>query len=283
MATKSGARTPLDEAALRRAIVTPGGAWTDLRVVAETGSTNADLLDAAQAGAPPGAVLVAEVQQSGRGRLGRVWEAPAMSSITVSVLFRPGVQPVRLGWLPLLAGVALVEAVGLIAEVDAVLKWPNDLLVRPVAPATGAGYGKCAGVLAEASAGAELVVVGIGLNVDQTADELPPTGPSSFPPTSLVLAGARVTDRSDLLRGLLGVLAAWYGRWRDGEGDPDRSGLAAAYRASCLTLGTEVAVSLPGGELVTGRASDVDTEGRLIVTTASGSRHLAAGDVQHLR
>src|SRR5437867_213523 len=96
-------RPPLREAALRRALLVPDGLWSDLRVTAETGSTNADVAAAAREGAPEGLVLVAERQTAGRGRQGRVWESPARAGITVSVLLRPdGIDPARYGWLPLL-------------------------------------------------------------------------------------------------------------------------------------------------------------------------------------
>lgn len=275
-------RPPLRETALRRALVAPAGLWTDLRVVARTGSTNADVAGAARDQAPEGLVVVAESQTEGRGRLDRQWLAPARSSLTLSVLLRPEVPPARLGWLPLLAGVALVESVGRIAMVDAVLKWPNDLLVRSSAEQTG--YGKCAGILAEAVNGATVgaVVLGIGLNVSQTAGELP-AGLSGLPATSLALAGALCVDRDPLLRGLLRSLADWYGRWVAVGGDPGASGLAEAYRDACHTLGREVEVSLPGGQVLAGTADAVDDDGRLVVATAAGRRAVAAGDVRHVR
>src|SRR5262245_33528909 len=130
-------RPPLQAAPLRRALV--GRLWTDVRVVTETGSTNADLVAAARTGAAEGLVLVAESQTAGRGRFDRVWQAPPRSSLTLSVLLRPSVSPARLGWLPLLTGVALAESVGRIAVVDAALKWPNDLLLD--------GRRKVAGIL----------------------------------------------------------------------------------------------------------------------------------------
>jgi len=276
-------RPPLRERDLRRALVVPGGLWTDVRVVAETASTNTDVAAAARDGAPEGLVLVAESQTAGRGRLGRGWSAPPRAGITVSVLLRPDVAPRRLGWLPLLAGVSLVEAVGRIAVVDAAVKWPNDLVVRPPRPGPGeAGYGKCAGVLAEGLTGA--VVLGIGLNVSQRADELPaPPAGATFPPTSLALVDAAGTDRDPLLRALLRQLADWYGRWRATGGDADACGLRTAYRDNCVTLGSDVAVSLPDGEVVRGVGSDVDPDGRLLVTTPDGPRAVAAGDVNHVR
>jgi BirA family biotin operon repressor/biotin-[acetyl-CoA-carboxylase] ligase len=280
-------RPPLHARALLRALVVPGGLWTGLLVVPETGSTNADLATAARDGAAEGQVLVAERQSAGRGRLGRTWSAPARAGLTLSVLLRPQVPSGRLGWLPLLAGVALVEAVGRVAVVDAALKWPNDLLVRSAADEEPAGYGKCAGLLAEsvpASDGPATVVLGIGLNVSQRSDELPPPiDPAAFPPTSLALAGAMCVDRDPLLRALLRELARWYGAWCAVGGDPDASGVRRAYREACVTLGEPVSVRLPDGSAVDGVASDVDPSGRLVVETDQGERAVAAGDVRHVR
>jgi BirA family biotin operon repressor/biotin-[acetyl-CoA-carboxylase] ligase len=258
-------RPPLNPAALRRALVVPGGLWTELVVVAETGSTNADVASAARAGAAEGLVVVAELQTAGRGRLGRVWQSPARAGIAASVLLRPdGIDPARYGWLPLLAGVALAEGVRRVAEVDAVLKWPNDLLV---------GGRKCAGILAEV-AGPGAVVVGFGLNTTLRASELP-----SPDATSLALAGAAGVDRDPLLRAVLRALEAWYGRWRTADGDAGASGLRQTYASGCATLGLQVRVQLPGGEELHGRADGVDSAGRLVV----GGHALAAGDVAHLR
>ena len=105
-------RPPLRETVLSRGLVVPDGLWTEVRVVAETGSTNADLAEEARSGGGEGVVLIAERQRAGRGRLNRSWQAPERAAITMSVLLRPSVTPSRLGWLPLLAGVALVSAIG---------------------------------------------------------------------------------------------------------------------------------------------------------------------------
>jgi BirA family transcriptional regulator, biotin operon repressor / biotin---[acetyl-CoA-carboxylase] ligase len=273
-------RPPLREDSLRRALVRPGGTWSAVRVVRETGSTNADLVAAAQAGEPAGSVLVAERQGAGRGRMDRSWVAPAQASITMSVLLRPAVPAAQFGWLPLLAGVALAEEVGRLGRLDAALKWPNDLLVRP--EKADSDYGKCAGVLAEAVGNA--VIIGVGLNVNQRADELPgQPDPRAYPPTSLALLGSACIDRDPLVRAILRGLSTWYQRWLEAAGDPEASGLHEAYRGLCRTIGTEVAVAVPGGEVVRGNAVDVDAEGRLVVETPAGRRSLAAGDVLRVR
>ncbi|RKN43444.1 biotin--[acetyl-CoA-carboxylase] ligase [Micromonospora endolithica] len=281
-------RPPLSAARLRRALVAPHGPWARLDLRAETGSTNADVAEAARAGEPEGLVVVAERQTAGRGRRGRTWQSPPRAGIATSVLLRPGVAvPERgwpaapatgYGWLPLLAGVALVEAVARLAELDASLKWPNDLLVDEA---------KCAGILAEAvpparAGAAPAIVLGVGLNVTLRADELP-ENPNGLPATSLQLAGATATDRDPLLRALLRSLAEWYDRWRSAGGNAVACGLRDAYLASCGTVGRQVRVLLPGGDELTGTATGVDADGHLLLATATEEHRLTAGDVLHLR
>jgi BirA family biotin operon repressor/biotin-[acetyl-CoA-carboxylase] ligase len=262
----------LNERALNRALIRPGGLWREIRVVEETGSTNADLAALAQQGADEGLVLVAEAQTSGRGRLDRTWTAPPRSGLTFSVLLRPGVPAARLAWLPLLAGLAVVRALRGFTELegvprgrmaDAALKWPNDVLI---------GDRKLAGILAERAGDA--VVVGIGLNVGLRASELPvPTA------TSLAIEGAPA-DRDPVLRAILRSLAAVYDEFKREGGE---QALREAYEQVCATVGRQVRVELPGGDVLTGTATGVDEHGRLLVAGAEGVRALSAGDVVHVR
>ena len=258
----------LSPAALREALGAPGGFWHDIRVVAETGSTNADLLAEAKSGLPEGAVLVADAQSAGRGRLGRRWVSPPGTSLSFSVLLRPAaVPPASRAWVPLLAGVAVAAALRGEATAGAWLKWPNDVLMRG---------GKVAGILAEQAGDA--IVVGIGLNVTVDRDDLPAGGA-----TSLMLEGAASTGRERLLAAVLGQLGRWYLDWKGEAGDADRSGLRAEYLGLCATVGRQVSVSLPGGSVVAGEASDVDSAGRLVVRTGAGPVPVSAGDVVHVR
>ena len=274
-------RPPLNARALNRALVTPGGFWSRIDVRDETGSTNADVAEAARAGAPEGLVVVAERQAAGRGRRDRQWVSPDRAGLTLSVLLRPAapdpkrgwpaVAPRAYGWLPLLAGLALRDAVVRIADVDAALKWPNDLLI---------GERKGAGILAEVADDA--VVVGIGLNVSTRAEELPET--TGLPATSLRLAGAEEYDRDPLLRALLRGLARWYGGWREAAGDAEMCGLLGDYREGCATIGRRVRVLLPAGAEATGEALTVDADGRLVIRTEDGAEvRVSAGDVVHVR
>ncbi|MDT0446998.1 biotin--[acetyl-CoA-carboxylase] ligase [Streptomyces johnsoniae] len=269
-------RPPLDERALRRALIRPDGLWTRLDVVPRTGSTNADLTAAVRAGrAAAGTVLVAEEQHSGRGRLDRTWSAPPRSGLFFSVLLRTGpeVPDERLSWLPLLAGVATATALARAAGVDTALKWPNDVLVT-----VDGEERKLGGILAERAEGGT-VVLGIGLNVSLGAAELPVPGAGS-----LLLAGAVSTDRDPLLRAVLRSLADWYTRWTAAGGDPAAAGLLDAYAAGCATLGRRVRAELPGGGEARGTAAAVDGEGRLVIEGDDGARReVAAADIIHLR
>ncbi len=261
-------RAPLDADALRAAL---GTAWGRVAVVDETASTNADLL--ADPSVPDRAVLVAEHQLAGRGRLDRPWVSPPGAGLTFSVLLRPPVPLVHWGWLPLLAGVALHEAVGAVSGVQVALKWPNDLLARSdgsVPPA------KVAGILAQTNGDA--VVVGIGVNVSTTRAELP--GDAA---TSLALCGAVEVNRGVLLNAILTRLDDWCQSWVAAEGDAEACGLAAAYRAACTTIGQIVVVSGTDGSRVRGTAVGVDSTGRLHVDTDGVVRPIGAGDVEHVR
>jgi BirA family biotin operon repressor/biotin-[acetyl-CoA-carboxylase] ligase len=235
--------------------------------VEEVSSTNAELVARAADDAVEGVVLVAEHQAAGRGRLDRVWTSPPRAGLTVSFLLRPDVPAARRGWLTLLVGVALAEAVGEVTGVRASLKWPNDLL---------AGDGrKLAGILAESSGTA--VVVGVGLNVSTTAAELPDTG------TSIAVVIGSAVDRGPLLLAFLRAVERRYQRWTAALGDPVASGLAADYLAWSSTVGTTVSVTLPDGSTLEGIAEAVDWDGRLVLTTAAGRAELASGDVRHVR
>jgi BirA family biotin operon repressor/biotin-[acetyl-CoA-carboxylase] ligase len=270
----------------------PGEFVSALRVLPEVDSTNTALLGAAADGAPHGSVVVAEAQTAGKGRLGRTWVAPPRSGLFVSILLRPETPPSRWGWLPLLAGVAARSAVARVSELDVALKWPNDLILPGAAEAADAGedvsadsgYGpdhKLGGILAEqgGSDTEPYVVVGIGINVTLRADELP--APHA---TSLALAGAKVTDRDTLLRVLLRTFGSWYTDWAGADGDAEASGLAAAYRAACATIDRPVRAELPGGVTVSGQATGIDADGRLLVRKADGATSpIGAGDVVHLR
>lgn len=259
-----------------------GGLWSDIRLVASTGSTNADVLAQADRGAPEGLVIVAEVQTAGRGRQGRSWISRPGAALMFSVLLRPREIPqAARGWVPLLVGVATASALrgapgrdasGIGAPaVDARLKWPNDILI---------GERKLCGILAEQSQ--DVIVVGVGINLLGGEPDLPvPTA------TSLELHQAGRIDRTELLARILRQIERWYEAWRgsgSGGGDADACGLRAEYLRLSATVGQRVRVHLPGGRVLAGIATDVDDTGRLLVRVDGGDVHaVSAGDVIHVR
>lgn len=273
-------------------LTVPG--FARVEVVETSPSTNAELVAAVRddpAAWPAPSALVAEEQTAGRGRAGRSWETPPRASLTVSVLLRPRVPAESLGWLPLLAGLAVVRAVS-DGGVTAAVKWPNDVLLPAADAVAGLGpYRKVAGILAEVvpeapdasgavPGAAPAVVLGIGLNVSQSADELPvPTA------TSLALAGHPRPDRTDVLVRMLGEVHAVVRRWEEAGGDVVAAGLLAEYAAVSATLGTRVRAELAGDAgVVEGEAVGLDGTGALTIRTDAGEeRTVTAGDVWHLR
>ncbi len=237
------------------------------RQVEATGSTNADLVAAVagDAGLPHLSVLLTRDQRAGRGRLDRVWQAPAGAALALSVLVRvPGLPPQARGWIPLAAGAAMAAAVrAQLTGHEVGLKWPNDVLV---------GGRKICGILAEGTADPAAVVIGSGVNTAMEPEDLPVPTATSFAALGAVCdEDELVADYLTRLDALLAALVA--------AGDGRRSGVRAAVVDLCLTLGREVTVSLPDGSALTGAATDIDGDGRLVVA----GRAVSAGDVVHVR
>ncbi|MEX2293829.1 MAG: biotin--[acetyl-CoA-carboxylase] ligase [Acidimicrobiales bacterium] len=255
----------------------PGARFVDVRWVAETESTNADLMALARAGAPEGVVLVADHQTAGRGRAGRTWSAPPGASLLCSILFRPPVDLMDLSTM--VVALAAAEALEAIGGFVPRLKWPNDL----VWPGDGSvDDRKLAGILAEADwpgtapdAAEVSVVVGIGINVDWPAD-LPHDLADIAVACNHICA--TTVDREDLLIAMLRRLDVHYATLIAG----DRASVLDRWRARSATLGRLVRVDLGHEELV-GTATDLTDSGHLVVATSEGPREVAVGDVVHLR
>jgi BirA family biotin operon repressor/biotin-[acetyl-CoA-carboxylase] ligase len=249
-----------------------GSRFADLRSVDQTGSTNADLMDAARRGEPEQA-LVAEHQTAGRGRLDREWEAPAGASLLMSVLVRSPFPPGGPHAIPTALGVALVDAIAALGGPVVGLKWPNDLVVAstPNGPEERSEERKVGGILAESTTGDDglgAVVVGVGVNVAWGSVPSPLVGIA----TSLDLEGASI-DRWELAAEGLVRFASLL----------EDATLDQRYRAACVTIGRRVRIERPHDELV-GIAVDVAAGGELVVEDDSATRHVVTvGDVIHLR
>jgi BirA family biotin operon repressor/biotin-[acetyl-CoA-carboxylase] ligase len=243
----------------------------------ESPSTNAELVAlAADPGWPDLSVVATDRQTAGRGRLGREWVTPPGAALAVSVLLRPGVPVTRLGWLPLLVGLAVARAADVLLG-DSVdgrpgvsVKWPNDVLV---------GGRKLSGILSELTPDGS-VVVGLGINTAATADALP-----SDAATSLRVEGSDATDTDAVLAAVLEQFLPLYRAFVDADGDAGASGLRAAVSERCGTIGSRIRLEVPGGAVVLGTARGIDADGRLVVQPHDGSGLLpvAAGDVTHVR
>jgi BirA family biotin operon repressor/biotin-[acetyl-CoA-carboxylase] ligase len=253
-------------------------------VTPQTGSTNTDLVAlAASERLEEFTVLVTGSQTAGRGRLGRVWVAPAGKSLAISVLLTPVTpdgSPLGLehfGWLPLLAGVAMTKSVAAILPGKSVtLKWPNDVLI---------GGKKVSGLLGELLPGATSLVMGAGVNTALAADELP-----TETSTSLRIEGATEIATEDAAEDGLAdaVLAGYLEKLRHLYTEFLRNGadvLKSELNVLCSTLGQEVRVNLPGDDDLVGIATGIDGSGRLLVMRGSDGVivAVAAGDVTHLR
>ncbi len=261
----------LGEEAVRAALTT---AWLGraYRYAPSVDSTN-DRLKALSAdpGFPEGAVLLADYQSAGRGRLDRRWEAPPGAALLFSVLLRPEWPAERALWLVMLAGLAAVEAIEAVAGLPARLKWPNDVVLDQ-----DGQWRKVGGLLLDTALSAddrlESAILGVGLNVNTPPAALPSVSPS---PTSLMIAAGRPAARRPLLAALLERLERRYEAARQGESP------LPAWKARLITLGQTVVVSAAGaGQPLTGTAEDTDEWGRLLVRDAAGRLHaVAAGDV----
>ncbi|WP_374947386.1 biotin--[acetyl-CoA-carboxylase] ligase [Agreia sp.] len=256
------------------------------------GSTNDALRERATgpdaAAWPDLSVLATDTQTQGRGRLGRTWTAPAGKCLAVSVLLRQPIDaasplpPDRLGWLPLMAGAAMTQVVRSLIEGEVghatrvhhhpvvSLKWPNDVLID------GA---KVSGILSELvpSTG---VIIGAGLNISLAEGELPVSTA-----TSLLLAGVEHASLDAALAGYLINLSRLYEEFVRADGDAVASGLHALVTALCGTLGSPVLAELPGGEVVSGIAREIDELGRIGIDRGSDGRRVvvAAADITHLK
>jgi len=218
---------------------------------------------------PHGTVLVTDYQSKGRGRLGRRWEALPGTSLMLSLLLRPDWTAEQSLWLTMMAGLAAAEAIELLTNVQVSLKWPND-----VGSELDGVWHKLGGLLVEGSVGQngrlQSVVVGMGLNVNMTAEQLPE---GMTPVTSLLAAGNQIVDRQALLLAFLARMERWYETAVAGQSP------VSAWEKRLITLGRAVQVS-QGEDVLVGTAVGIDEWGQLRVQTHDNSIHtITAGDV----
>ncbi len=222
----------------------------------------------------PGRVIVADHQSAGMGRRGRTWTAPPDTSLAITVVIAAP-EPGLIGWVPLLTGLAMARALqDSPYAVPVALKWPNDVLAQEAGQ-----WLKVCGVLAQAIPGTghgDVVVVGAGLNIDQTREQLPVPTATSW---RLARGGERGAPLPDGARDQL--LSDYLHRLAELMADPVAG--RTAYRQQCTTLGQQVQVHLPEGGTRTGTAVEVDDCGALVVQGQGRRSVHLAGDVVHVR
>jgi BirA family biotin operon repressor/biotin-[acetyl-CoA-carboxylase] ligase len=239
----------------------------DVRVFRETTSTNDVVERLARDGVPEGVVVFAESQTRGRGRMNRRWESSPGNGLWFSTLLRPRVQPVGATRITIAAATSLVRAIRHCTQIESEIKWPNDVLIRGR---------KVAGILIELAAELDTirhVVLGVGVNVNQRAEEFPPELRSIA--TSLAREAGGAVDRAVLAARILEELEADYARVCRGRFEE----LAAEWERHCTTLGRAVKIQV-GGRIIQGRAEALDPEGALLVRTQHGNlERVLGGDV----
>jgi BirA family transcriptional regulator, biotin operon repressor / biotin---[acetyl-CoA-carboxylase] ligase len=244
--------------------------WTRFVHLEEVDSTNLEVARRVRDGGPAGMVVVADHQTAGRGRNGRSWQDVPGGNLSISVA--TGIPATGATLVPLAAGLAAGDALSR-AGVRALLKWPNDLLVR----GDDGVIRKVGGILADAHdlrpSGPAFLVVGIGIDLDWRAHDR--TGEEAGW-TSIAEETGRDVDRWQVVHDLLRALETWM---LDVPRDPTR--LLASYTVRCTTLEQIVRVATPGGT-VEGEAVRIDDSGGLVVRTDLGEQVVMAGDVEHL-
>lgn len=238
-----------------------------IQVFQETSSTNEVALRLAVDGVAEGAVVFAEHQSRGRGRLGRAWFGSTGKSVLMSLILRPVLRPPEAARLTIIGAVAAARAVEKWTAVRPSIKWPNDLIV---------GEKKLAGILTEMRAETGQIhhlVLGIGLNVNQTKMDFPKELRQRC--TSLRILTGQVWNRAAVAAALLKELDWGYQRMKEGR----FAKIAAEWQSRCATLGRQVAVQF-GESTIQGRAEAIDGDGALLLRTGSGLvKRIFGGDV----
>ena len=238
----------------------------DLRYVAETGSTNRDMAALAQDEVAEGAVIVADRQNAGRGRMARAWFSPSGVNLYFSLLLRPDVELARAASLPLVAGLAVAQAVeSLVPDARPMIKWPNDILC---------GGKKLCGVLCEMQAETDRVchiITGLGVNVNLTRAMLPKELHDRA--TSLKILSGRDFSRAAVLAAILNAFEPLLDRWRVDGLEPL---LPALHRRDAL-FGRDIALD-QGGCRIAGRADGIFPDGALRLATPQGVTPIYSGE-----
>ncbi len=212
-----------------------------------------------------GTIVIADIQESGKGRLGRTWISPPKTGIWMSIILKPEIRPQYASQLTLLGGMCMCMAIRNITKLDAQIKWPNDIVI---------GNKKVCGILTEMSAEMErinYIVLGIGVNVNQNEFD------SSIPhASSLKVEGGMEYKRSEIIKEFIDVFEEVYEKYKK---DQDFTKFLPLYKSMCITLDKEVKI-IEGNKESVGYSKDISKDGDLIVTTENGEdKSILSGEV----
>lgn len=270
----------LSASPLLDSLVTPHGPWRSVRVLGVVGSTNVEAATQPRAWE----LVTAEAQESGRGRHTRAWASPAGTSVSMSMTVPCPPRPQDWGWLPLLAGLAVRDALTALSVqvgsgMQVRLKWPNDVLVRGD---EHRGWGKVCGILCELHPSG-LAIVGIGVNVSVAPENLPVPAATSLHLAGLdpLAIGLEMGARERIIIAIARAFAQVHEAWC--RGGPALEAVRQRYREACVTIGAEVDLHAPGDRVLRGTVHGVDDDGRLVLAGPDGMQRYAAGDVVHIR
>lgn len=239
----------------------------DIVFMESVDSTNNIAKKYADEGCDEGLTVISEEQVGGKGRLSRVWQSPPKVGIWMSLVLRPQVEPVKAPQLALLAAAAVAKAIFDYTGLEAEIKWPNDILISGK---------KVCGILTEMKAEMEFIhycVIGIGINVNTTSEQFPVDLADKA--ASLRMFANQEIKRAGLVRAILQHIESMYLSWQRQGFSP----ILELWQQKSCTLGRNVIVNTPAGEVISGRAKALDEFGALLIETNQGERKITAGDI----
>lgn len=257
---------PLQQGEIRAGLTTRR-IGTTIRLFQEVESTNDEAAALADRGEAEGAIVIAEAQRRGRGRMGRRWQSPRGLGLYLSVILRPAIPPQSAPLLTLMGAVAAADAIERTTGLTTALKWPNDLIVH------GRKVGGILGEMAADSSGLLHVILGFGINVNQAETDF--EAELRRTAGSLRVEADHPIDRTAMVRSFCESLDGWYERFLCDGPLP----ILEHARRRCLTVGRMV-TARSGDQEISGFAVELDDLGRLVIRDAQGAlHHLVAGDV----
>lgn len=259
----------LNEFAIKRGLSTSVFGRKNILIFKSTGSTNIEAFKLATEGGAEGSIVIADKQESGKGRMGRLWSSPSGKNIYVSLILRPEIPPYLAPRLTIVSAVALSDTLIASGIPAHRIKWPNDILV---------GDKKLSGILTEMKGDTdsiEFIIIGMGVNLNSSLEDFPTELRNTVSSFYMILN--RITDRNDFLRQLLSCFEKYYNLFLAGE----FSTILSIWKERADIINREIKVQ-QFNEIFTGRVIDLNEDGNLIVDSGGTIRTVNSGDINYL-